>query len=266
MLANGQRLATLWGWLTLGMVGGVQTTAPPLFAADLETIKARGYVVVGVREHWRPLAFRTPEGELAGLEVDLARELSQTIFNTPETVVLKPLSHQERIPALLADDVDLIIAGLTVTTGRRRLVHFSLPYYLDGAGLLVSDSAWQRASQLQGATLGVLQGSSTLATLRYHLPGANLLPLATYPEGFAALATGQIDALAADRSVLVGWQQQQQQQGYRLLPDQLSVEPLAIALPKGQQFQSLHRLVNQTLDDWYNSGWLAQRIEFWGLP
>jgi polar amino acid transport system substrate-binding protein len=44
------------------------------------------------------------------------------------------------------------------------------------------------------------------------------------------------------------------------------VEPLAIALPKGQQFQSLHRLVNQTLDDWYNSGWLAQRIEFWGLP
>lgn len=260
----GQSLV-LWGAMVAWViVGGIQWSAPPVFAADLETIKARGHLVVGVREHWRPLAFRTPEGELAGLEVDLARELSQTIFNTPETVVLKPLSHQERIPALLADDVDLIIAGLTVTTGRRRLVHFSLPYYLDGAGLLVADPAWQRASQLQGATLGVLQGSSTLATLRYHLPGANLLPLATYPEGFAALAGGQIDALAADLSVLVGWQQQQQ--GYRLLPDQLSVEPLAIALPKGQQFQSLHRLVNQTLDDWYNSGWLAQRIEFWGLP
>lgn len=265
MLANGQRLATLWGWLTLGMVWGVQTTAPPLFAADLETIKARGYVVVGVREHWRPLAFRTPEGELAGLEVDLARELSQTIFNTPETVVLKPLSHQERIPALLADDVDLIIAGLTVTTGRRRLVHFSLPYYLDGAGLLVSDSAWQRASQLQAGTLGALQGSSSLAVLRYHLPNANLLPLATYHQGFTALTTGQIDALAADLSVLVGWQQQQQQ-GYRLLPDRLSAEPLAIALPKGQQFRSLHTLVNQTIDGWYTSGWLAQRIDVWGLP
>jgi polar amino acid transport system substrate-binding protein len=255
----------LWGWLTLGMVWGVQTTAPPLFAADLETIKARGYVVVGVREHWRPLSFRNPQGELVGLEIDLAHQLAQRIFNRPGAVVLQPVSHQERIPALLADQVDLVIAGLTVTASRRRLVHFSLPYYLDGAGLLVSDSAWQRASQLQAGTLGALQGSSSLAVLRYHLPNANLLPLATYHQGFTALTTGQIDALAADLSVLVGWQQQQQQ-GYRLLPDRLSAEPLAIALPKGQQFRSLHTLVNQTIDGWYTSGWLAQRIDLWGLP
>lgn len=260
----GQALA-LWGaMVTLGMVWGIQWSVSPVFAADLETIKARGHLVVGVREHWQPLSFRTPEGELVGLEVDLARQLSQTLFNTPDAVVLKPVTNQERIPVLLADEVDLIIAGVTVTAGRRRLVDFSLPYYLDGAGLLVSGPAWQGASQLQGGTLGVLQGSSTLAALRYRLPGANLLPLTTYQQGFAALASGQIDALAADLSVLVGWHQQQQ--GYRLLPDRLSVEPLAIALPKGQQFQSLHRLVNQTLDDWYNSGWLAQRIQFWGLP
>lgn len=260
----GQGLTTWAAVVTLGMVWGVQWSVPLVFAADLETIKARGHVVVGVREHWRPLSFRTPEGELVGLEVDLARQLAQTIFNTPEAVVLKPVTNQERIPALLTDEVDLIIAGLTVTTGRGRLVHFSLPYYLDSAGLLVSGPPWQGASQLQGGTLGVLQGSSTLAALRYHLPGANLLPLATYQQGFDALAGGQIDALAADLSVLVGWQQQQQ--GYRLLPDRLSVEPLAIALPKGQQFRSLHTLVNQAIDGWYTSGWLAQRIDFWGLP
>lgn len=261
---NGQALTVTWAMVTLGMVWGVQATVPPIFAADLETIKARGHVVVGVREHWRPLSFRNPQGELVGLEIDLAHQLAQTIFNTPEAVVLKPVTNQERLPALLADQVDLLIAGLTVTASRSRLVHFSLPYYLDGAGLLVSRPAWRRASELQGGSLGVLEGSSTLAAIRYHLPEANLLPLATYQQGFTALTTGQIDALAADRSVLVGWQQQHQ--GYQLLPDQLSVEPLAIALPKGQQFSSLHTLVNQALEDWYANGWLAQRIEFWGLP
>ena len=44
---NGQALTVTWAMVTLGMVWGVQATVPPIFAADLETIKARGYVVVG---------------------------------------------------------------------------------------------------------------------------------------------------------------------------------------------------------------------------
>lgn len=236
----------------------------PVFAADLATIQARGYLVVAVREHWRPLSFRDEAGELVGLEVDLARQLAQRIFDNPDALVLEVVSNRERLPAVLEDRVDLAIAGMTQTPARMRLVSFSLPYYLDGAGLLVRDSQHNTLQSLAQGRIGLLQGSSTLAALRYLLPQAHLVPANSYQAGLTQLQGGSLDAFAGDVSTLVGWQQQQP--GYTLLPSVMTTEPLAIAMPHGAAFNDLRHLVNQSLREWHQTGWIEERSTFWGLP
>jgi polar amino acid transport system substrate-binding protein len=250
--------------LGFGLILGGQMTVPPIFAADLDTIQARGYLIVAVREHWRPLSFRNQAGELAGLEVDLARQLAQRIFDNPDALVLEVVSNRERLPAVLEDQVDLAIAGITQTPERRRLVSFSLPYYLDGAGVLVRADRPSTLQALAQGRIGLLQGSSTLAALRYLLPQAQLVPAESYQAGLAQLQQGQVEAFAGDVSTLVGWQQAQP--GYTLLPTVLTAEPLAIALPHGTQFNDLRHVVNQSLREWHQSGWLEERTTFWGLP
>lgn len=250
--------------LSFGLLLGMQTAVSPAFAADLATIRSRGYLIVAVREHWRPLSFRDETGELVGLEVDLARQLAQRIFNDPEAVVLEVVPNRDRLSAVLEDRVDLAIAGITQTPGRMRLVSFSLPYYLDGAGFLVTDDHNLTLQTLTRGRIGLLQGSSTLAAVRYLLPQAQVVPLTSYRAGQGALLQGQVDAFAGDISTLVGWQQEQA--GYRLLPTAITADPLAIALPHGTRYSDLRQMVNQSLRDWHQTGWLEERTTFWGLP
>ncbi|MFM7471035.1 MAG: transporter substrate-binding domain-containing protein [Nodosilinea sp. LVE1205-7] len=250
--------------LMLGVLLGIQATVSPVFASDLTSIKARGYLVVAVREGWRPLSFRDGTGTLRGLEVDLAHELARLIFNDPNALTLRVVTNQDRLAAVLDDQADLAIAGLTITTARRRLINFSLPYYLDGPGFLLQGQKVRHLRDLEQGSIGVLQGSSTLAVIRYRLPRSQLVPLSTYEAGLIALNHGRIDALAGDVTVLTGIQQEQP--GYGLLPNLMTAEPLGIAIPKGNQFSSLETLVNQAVAEWHQSGWLQERVNFWGLP
>ncbi|MBD1915227.1 MULTISPECIES: transporter substrate-binding domain-containing protein [Cyanophyceae] len=253
-----------WNWLGFGLALGAQLAVLPVFAADLDTIRARGHLVVAVRDGWQPLSFRDREGDLLGLEVDLAHGLATAIFADPAAVEFVVVPNGDRIPAVLEDRADVAIAGLTLTSGRQRLVSFSPPYYLDGTAVLVRDPQMQSLSDLQRQRLGVLQGASTVAIVRYLLPLAILTPLSSYQDAFNRLSTGQIDGFAGDVTVLSGWQQAHS--GYYLVPSLLSAEPLAIALPKGTQYTELRTLINQTVIDWHQSGWLEERTTFWGLP
>jgi polar amino acid transport system substrate-binding protein len=254
-----------WTLLGFSWVLGIQCAVSPISAAaELDVIKARGHLVVAVREGWRPLSYRHENGTLVGLEVDIARHLAEAIFDDPDAVVFEVVANQDRIPAVLEDRVDLVIAGLTITPGRMRLISFSLPYYLDGTGFLVRDIQLQTLQDLRQQRIGLLQGSSAIPSVRYVLPTAQLVPLTSYQAGFTALRTGQVEAFAGDVSVLVGWQQEQA--GYNLLPTLASAEPLAIALPQGRQYHELRTLVNQSLATWHDNGWLEDRTSFWGLP
>lgn len=251
-------------WLGFSLVWGAQMAVSPVFAADLQTIQARGHLVVAVREHWRPLSFRNDAGDLVGLEVDLARHLAQRIFDNPDAVVLEVVSNPDRLSAVLENRVDLAIAGITQTPERMRIVSFSLPYYLDGAGFLVRDNQSHTLQSLARARIGLLQGASTLAAVRYLLPQAQIVPLASYQSGLDYFEQGHLEGFAGDVSTLVGWQQSQA--GYTLLPTIITADPLAIAIPHGTRYNDLRHLVNQSLRDGHQTGWLEERTTFWGLP
>jgi beta-glucosidase/6-phospho-beta-glucosidase/beta-galactosidase/ABC-type amino acid transport substrate-binding protein len=67
----------------------------------LRRIQDRGYVVVAVREDIPGFGYKDPEtGELSGLEILLARRLSQRIFGDPSKVRFHPVTPQERMAAV----------------------------------------------------------------------------------------------------------------------------------------------------------------------
>ncbi len=64
----------------------------------LERIKARGYLVVAVREDAPGLGYRDPAtGERSGLEIDLARAIAQEICGDPNKIVFRPVQTGQRI-------------------------------------------------------------------------------------------------------------------------------------------------------------------------
>lgn len=236
----------------------------PAHAADLETVRQRGYFVVAVKDNLRPLGFRDETGNLIGLEIDIARRLAEEILGDASAVVLEPVANSDRLPLLTEGEVDLVVAQLTLTESRSRLVNFSVPYYLDGTTFVTRNPAIQSPQSLRGRRVAILEGSDTIAVVRARLPSAQLVGVASYAEALEVLEQGHAEAFAADASVLTGWVQEYPT--YRMLPGLWSGEALAIAMPRGLEHQELREAVDAALRRWRQDGWLDERIRYWGLP
>jgi polar amino acid transport system substrate-binding protein len=247
-----------WAW-----IGPSHFGLTPIQAADLQTIRQRGHLIVAVKDNLRPLGFRDEQGQLEGLEIDLAHRLAADLLGKADAVVLRPVANQDRLTALLNDEVDIVIARMTATGPRARLVDFSVPYYQDGTALITRNANLQRLSDLGTQPLAILNGSSTIAELRAVLPDANLFAVDSYADAFQQLETGQAIAFAADASLLSGWMQEHPE--YHLLPGLMSSEALCIAMPKGLQYDELRRQIDTAILRWQKEGWLQERIAYWGL-
>ncbi|MDB9315241.1 transporter substrate-binding domain-containing protein [Spirulina sp. CS-785/01] len=235
----------------------------PVGAAELATIQQRGKIVIAVKDNLRPLGFRDERGELRGLEIDMARKLAEELLGSAEAVVLKPVSNEARLEEVMEGEVDLAIAHLTATPARARLVHFSRYYYLNSTTFVTLNPDLDSLNDLQGLKVAVLKQSRTIPTVRHAMPNIQLLGVESYQEALEKLETGEVAVFAGDRAVLVGWVQDYPQ--YRLIPVNLGMSPLSIALPKGRQQSELYLRVNRAIAQWETSGWLPQRREYWGL-
>ncbi len=233
-------------------------------AAELSQIQRRGYIKIAVKDNVRPLAFRDAKGNLQGLEVDLAQRLAADLLGKPNAGKLKPVANRDRLSMVLNDQVDLAIARVTATASRARIVSFSMPYYLDGTLLITKDASLQKLKDLAQKKIAILKNSSTIASIRFYVPNAELVGVKSYEEGRSLLENNGAIAFAADATILTGWVQEYPE--YRLIPIKLSTEPLSVVMPKGLQYDKLRREVNSAIANYLSTGWLQQRIARWGLP
>lgn len=236
----------------------------PCFASDLQTIQQRGRLIVAIKDDVRPLGFRDANGRLQGLEIEVAQRLAQELLGRKDAVEWQPVVNRDRLTAVMDGKADIAIAHVTGTPLRSRLVSLSVPYYLDGTALISRDASIQRLADLEKRSIAVLEGSSAIAILRYRLPDANLISVASYQAAHALLEKGDAIAFAGDATVLAGWVHEFP--AYRLLSPTLSAEPLCIVMPKGLQYNDLHTRINQIIARWTAEGWLRERAAHWGLP
>lgn len=233
-------------------------------AADLRTIQRRGHLVVAVKDNLRPLGFRDPQGHLQGFEIDIARRLAQELSERPNQLILKPVQNTDRLMVVIQDVADFTIARVTQTTLRSRVVALSQPYYRDGTVLVTRDPHLKDIGQISHQSVAVLNQASTIRALQEKLPAARLIGVSSYQAAWELLEQGGAVAFAADASVLTGWVQEHPH--YRILASYLSIEPLVVVLPRGEQYDALRNRINELLERWHLEGWLRQRAEFWGLP
>ena len=238
-------------------------------AESLQGIQERGRLIVAVKDNTRPLGFKGSNGQLQGLEIDIARRLSQEILGKPDKVDFQPVKNQERLRVLLDGKVDLTIARLSVNNSRSRVVDFSRPYYRETTSIITNSPNIRKPMDLVQKRVAVLQGSSTALILTNRFPQAKLVPVASYQVAKNLLDRHQVEAFAGDKSLLVGWVQEYPQ--YRLLAGALpgntldARESIAIAMPRGKKYDPLWRFVDETIQKWEKEGWLQARIRYWGL-
>jgi polar amino acid transport system substrate-binding protein len=225
----------------------------------LDKIQKRGKLIIGVKDNLPPLGFRDRNGNLSGLEIDIARELAKEL-NMPLELV--PLKNRDRLSALQNNQVDLAIAQITVTSNRARLIDFSLPYYTDST-IAIAKRGTTSQELSQPSAIGVLKNSAAIAVVQSRFPKAAIIGANSYTDGLAALQADKIKAFVGDRTSLTQWLTDHPD--YEIIGQALAVHSLAIALPRGLQHLDLRDRVFDIVEKWRKNGWLKERANYWGL-
>lgn len=225
-------------------------------------VKERGKLVVGVKYDARPFGY-VQEGEIvSGFDVDLSRELAKRILGNPNAVEFQQVTSSNRIFALTSGTVDMVIATLSMTPQRGRIIDFSVPYYIAGQAVLVpKHSHIKSISDLSDKIIIVVLGSTSEANIRLMFPKAKILGFRTYTDAFSALRNGRGDAMTTDDTILYGFIADNPD--YTILSERITQEPYVIGFKKGAEVQSLIETVNFTLNEMNEDGTLTKIKAKW---
>jgi ABC-type amino acid transport substrate-binding protein len=209
----------------------------------LKKVQATRTIAVAYRPDALPFSFEDVDRKPAGYTVDLCRAV---IANLGEqlgvgTLQVKwvPVTAQTRFTAVASGQADMECGASTVTLGRKKEVAFSSLVFVDGVGLLVlKTTPGYSLLALTGKKIGVLRNTSNERALADAMKAmevkATVVPVQSREEGLAQLESGDIDAMAGDRVLLMGLAAQAKKpENTALLAEALSYEPYAIALPRG---------------------------------
>ena len=95
-----------------------------------------GVLRVGINPLFKPFSFLDDAGERVGVDLDIAERLAEGLGVRLELV--EPDTFNDLIPMLEKGDIDLIMAGMSITFERAKEVDFTDAYFETGLSALVN--------------------------------------------------------------------------------------------------------------------------------
>jgi ABC-type amino acid transport substrate-binding protein len=243
-------------------------------AADgrLKRIASSKTIKIAHRTDATPFSFVNDKKEVAGYTIDLCKAVVASIEKQIKVQPLKiewvPVSTQDRFTAVASGKADMECGSSTVTLTRMKQVDFSNITFVESTGVVVRTATGaNNIGDLAGKKIAVIAGTTNEQALKVRDQqlklNATFVPVKDRNEAISVLESGGADAFASDKLLLVGTQFKDPQ-SMKMLPDDLSIEPYAIALPRNDA--NLRLAVNAGLAETYRSGEIMTIFTRWFSP
>lgn len=232
---------------------GKKTESKKSEATDASVIK------IGTNAEFPPFEYVDSEegviDEFAGIDMEIANEIATKLNKKPE---INNMDFDGLLIALENGQVDMVIAGMTVTEERALAVDFSEPYYTATQVMIVpKGSDIKSAKDIEGKKIGVIDGytgQTCVEELGYDFDG--------YKKGADAimdLANGKLDVVVIDSATAEKFIADND--GLEVVEDSeaFADEQYAIAVKKGNT--ELLDSVNAAIKELNESGKVAEISE-----
>ena len=213
------------------------------YHCKIEKIQKRGKLIVGVFTDKPPFGFINEKNENDGFDIALAKQFAKDLLGDENKIEFVPVEAASRVPFLQSDKVDIIMANMTVTPDREKVVDFANPYMKVAIQILGNDKDNIKSlNDLKGKKLIVNKGTTADIFFTKNYPDIELLRFDHNTEAFQALKDGRGVALAHDSLLLYAWAQTNP--GFTIVNEKLEEpSPIAPAVKKG----------NNELREWINN-------------
>lgn len=175
---------------------------------------------VGINPNYKPFSFEQ-DGKRVGVDIDIARLLADKLGVKAEFVA--PESFAGLIPMLQANQIDIIIAGMSITFDRAKAVDFSVPYFETGLSILLNkvsaaklgiseakdlktiESILEKNGKADRLVIAVTDGKAPQQVAPRYFPLASLKAYPTNEAAAAATLNGDATMMVHDEIFLKVW-------------------------------------------------------------
>lgn len=248
--------------------------APGLASAQVDTLKQvkdSGSITMGVRDASGAMSFTVRGGSYTGFHVEVCErivaDVQQALQLDKLAIRYQLVTPQNRIALVQNGTVHIECGTTTNNTARQKDVAFAPTLYVEGVRVAVKKSSGiANAAQLSHKAVAATTGSTSVQLLRKlqrdGSSGIKEVLSKDNSEGFLLLESGRVDGFVADGQILATLiSRSRDPSQYMLLDQVLSVEPIAIMIPKGDA--AFKSLVDQSVNRLARSGDAARLYDKW---
>jgi glutamine transport system substrate-binding protein len=213
---------------------------------------SKGKYKVGIDNTYPPFEFEV-DGEVTGIDIDIISAIAK---NQGFEIEFDAMDFGGIIPAMQADQLDIAIAGMSITEERKKVVDFSDPYFDAGLTLVIDEKTTdiKAIEDLKGKTVAVKNGTTgaKFATDNESKYGYKVVQFDDSPAMFQEVQNGNADALIEDYPV-IAYAISQNSLGLQIVGERLNGDQYGIAVLKGKNSDVLKK-INDGLQELRDSG------------
>ena len=219
--------------LVTGCAGMNTGTSTARTSPVMDRIIQNGELVVGTAGSMPPLNMTTKDGQVVGIEPDIARYIAGAMG---VELRLEAIPFAELLPALESGKVDMVLSNMTITPKRNLNAAFVGPYYVSGKAFLTkleTIALAREADDVNSAeiTLAALKDSTSQYFVQEAIPDAKLVTTDDYDGAVDMVRKGEVHAMVADYPICLVSVYRYPEEGLLTVVTPLTYEPIGIAVP-----------------------------------
>ena len=152
-------------------------------------------LVVAHDTNFKPFEYKDKDGKYTGFDIELWDAIAK---KAGIQYTFQPMDFNGIVPGLQTGQLDVGIAGMTITPERAKVITFSDPYYDSGLQLIVraNDTSIKSIDDLKGKVISTKLGTSSEAFAKGFGKAKEVKLFPNNDAMFMELLTGGADAAA----------------------------------------------------------------------
>ncbi|MEM8877940.1 MAG: transporter substrate-binding domain-containing protein [Pseudomonadota bacterium] len=226
-------------------------------------VMERGKIVVGVKADYKPWGFRDTNGDIVGMEVDMAMDVADKMGVDIEVIAVQ---SSNRMQFLEQGKIDLMIATMSDRKDRREIVGIVGPnYYTSGTNIMspkaLGLTSWE---DLNGKPVCGKQGAfyNQIVEERY---GAEIIAFTGNAEAKQALRDKKCIAWVYDDSSIGSDLASGNWDDFEMPLNSEDDNPWALAVPTAEKDCVFGRFMSGMQYAWHSEGTLIELEKKWGI-
>lgn len=221
--------------ITLAMLSGCSKPEEKSSASTAEDSKTT--VIFATEGAYKPFNYVDAEGKLVGFDVDIANALCEQMKAKCEIVAQ---DWDGIIPGLIAKKYDAIIAGMSITEERSKVIDFSEPYFVNSLVYLGKKSDNVDTTSLNKQSIGAQRSTVASQYLEDNLSENNDIKLYDSQENaYLDLVAGRTTLMLSDKVPALDWLKTKEGADFGLKGNEIDMDDkLAVAVRKGDALKA----------------------------